>query len=90
MKKTMLLAVCAAALVGCNGAPPAPTIPMVNDENCQISVIKKIEDKGARETFAGMCSRRQLTGGGIAPTQRPMNWLELAGPRGVASQGATP
>ncbi|MDF5921844.1 hypothetical protein P4133_27815 [Pseudomonas aeruginosa] len=28
-----------------------------------------------------MCSRRSRTGGGIAPTEKPMNWLELADPK---------
>ena len=82
MKKTMLLVgLTAALLAGCDNKPATMPMPEVNDTNCQIETIRKIEDKAARETFAGLCSRRSPTGGGIAPTEKPMNWLELADPK---------
>ena len=82
MRKTMLLVGLAAALLaGCDNKPATLPMPVVDDTNCQIEKIKKIEDKATRETFAGLCSRRSLTGGGIAPTEKPMNWLELADPK---------
>ncbi|WP_366953655.1 entry exclusion lipoprotein TrbK [Pseudomonas aeruginosa] len=43
--------------------------------------MKKIEDRATREKFAGLCSRRSPAAGGIAPTEKPMNWLELADPK---------
>jgi len=81
MKKTMLFALVAALLAGCDNKPATPPMPEVNDTNCQIEAIKKIEDRAVRETFAGLCSRRTQAGGGIAPTVQPMNWLELADPK---------
>ena len=89
MKKTMLLVgLTAALLAGCDNKPATMPMPEVNDTNCQIETIRKIEDKAARETFAGLCSRRSPTGGGIAPTDKPMNWLELADPKN--QKGAKP
>ena len=82
MKKTMLLAGLVAVLVAaCDNKPAIPPMPEVNDINCQIEAIKKIEDRATREKFAGQCSRRLPAGGGIAPTEKPMNWLELADPK---------
>ena len=82
MKKTMLLAGLVVVLVaGCDNKPAIPPMPEVNDTNCQIEAIKKIEDRGTREKFAGLCSRRSPAAGGIAPTEKPMNWLELADPK---------
>ena len=89
MKKTMLLAGLVVVLMaGCDNKPATMPMPEVNDTNCQIETIRKIEDKAARETFAGLCSRRSPTGGGIAPTEKPMNWLELADPKD--QKGAKP
>ena len=89
MRKTMLLVgLTAALLAGCDNKPATMPMPEVNDTNCQIETIRKIEDKAARETFAGLCSRRSPTGGGIAPTEKPMNWLELADPKD--QKGAKP
>ena len=89
MKKTMLLVgLTAALLAGCDNKPATMPMPEVNDTNCQIETIRKIEDKAARKTFAGLCSRRSPTGGGIAPTEKPMNWLELADPKD--QKGAKP
>ncbi len=91
MKKTMLLAGLAAAmLAGCDNKPAIPSMPEVNDTNCQIEAIKKIVDRATRETFAGLCSRRSPAGGGIAPTERSMNWLELADPKGSKGQEVKP
>lgn len=82
MKKTMLLAGLVAVLVaGCDNKPAIPPMPEVNETNCQIEAIKKIEDRATREKFAGQCSRRSPAAGGIAPTGKPMNWLELADPK---------
>ncbi len=81
MKKTTLLASLLVLVVGCDNRPAIPPMPEVNDTNCQIDAIKKIEDRATREKFAGLCSRRSPAGGGIAPTERPMNWLELADPK---------
>lgn len=82
MKKAMLLAGLVLVLVaGCDNKPVIPPMPEVNDTNCQIEAIKKIEDRATREKFAGLCSRRSPVSGGIAPTEKPMNWLELADPK---------
>ncbi|WOI47103.1 entry exclusion lipoprotein TrbK [Acidovorax sp. BLS4] len=82
MRKTMLLVGLAAALLaGCDNKPATLPMPVVDDTNCQLEKIKKIEDKATRETFAGLCSHRSPTGGGIAPTEKPINWLELADPK---------
>lgn len=74
-------------LAGCDNKQATQFMPEVNDTNCQIESIRKIEDKAMRETFAGLCSRRSHTGGGIAPTGKPMNWLELTDSKG---HGAKP
>lgn len=68
------------SIPGCDKTPPVPTMPEVNDANCQMAEIMKIEDKATRETFAGLCSRRPA-GGGIARTEQPLNWLELTEPK---------
>ncbi|WGL62409.1 entry exclusion lipoprotein TrbK [Pseudomonas sp. CW003PS] len=68
------------AIAGCDNTPRAPTMPEVNDANCQMAEIMKIEDKATQETFAGLCSRRPASGG-IAPTEQPLNWLELTAPQ---------
>lgn len=82
MKKTMLLTGLVAVLVaGCDNKPAIPPMPEVNDTNCQIEAIKRIEDRATREKFAGQCSRRSPAAGSIAPTEKPMNWLELADPK---------
>lgn len=89
MKKTMLLAGFVVALVAsCDNKPAIPPMPEVNNTNCQIEAIKKIEDRATREKFAGLCSRRSPIAGGIAPTEKPMNWLELADPKD--QKGAKP
>jgi len=82
MKKTILLAGLVVVLVaGCDNKSVIPPMPEVNDSNCQIEAIKKIEDRATREKFAGLCSRRSPSAGGIAPTEKPLNWLELADPK---------
>ncbi|WP_017997820.1 entry exclusion lipoprotein TrbK [Paracoccus sp. N5] len=78
MQKTLLIAALMAALLaGCEKQPPAPVMPEVNDANCQLPKIMEIKDKATREAFAGTCAHRSPTGGGIAPTKDPKNWLEL-------------
>ena len=65
MKKTMRLAGLVGVLVaGCDNKPVIPPMPEVNDSNCQIEAIKKIEDRATREKFAGLCSRRSPSAGG--------------------------
>ncbi|WP_322995118.1 entry exclusion lipoprotein TrbK [Castellaniella sp.] len=82
MKKTTLLAGLVLVLVtGCDNKPAISPMPEVNDTNCQIEAIKRIGDRATREKFAGLCSRRSPATGGIAPTEKPMNWLELAAPK---------
>lgn len=81
MNKTnvrMLAALVMALVAGCDNKPITKAMPEVNDENCLIENIKKIEDKATREQFAGQCSRRPA---GIAPTEKPKNWLELINPK---------
>ena len=91
MKKRMPTACLAMALLaGCDGRRPTPALPEINDVNCQLKSIKKIEDKTSRETFAGLCSRRSPTGGGITATEQPLNLLELADPKDLKGQGAKP
>lgn len=63
-------------LVGCDNR-----MPEVNDTNCQIEKIKKIEDRATREKLAGLCLRQSPTESGIAPTEKPMNWLKLVDPK---------
>ena len=55
--------VLAALINGCSNEEtasiPAQTTALeVNDENCQLENVKKIENKQAREEFAGLCFRR--------------------------------
>ena len=91
MKTRMPTACLAMALLaGCDGKPPAPALPEVSDDNCQLERIKKVEDKRARETFAGLCARRSPTGGGVIATGKPLNLLELADPKDLKGQGAKP
>ena len=85
MKAIKALSLASAALVaalvaGCDNKPATPPMPEVNDTNCQIEAIKKIEDRATREKFAGLCSRRSPAAGGIAPAQGPKGWLGLADP----------
>lgn len=74
MKKShaLLTALFVAMLAGCDDKQ-AVELPEVNAENCTLDGIKKIEDRAAREQFAGACSRRPV----IAPTEKPKNWLEV-------------
>jgi entry exclusion lipoprotein TrbK len=62
----------------------------VSDANCQLPRIMEIKDKATREAFAGKCARRSLTGGGIAPTKDPKNWLELIDQTTPKGQEAKP
>lgn len=58
----LFAAIMAAALValtvGCDNKPALQAMPEVNDENCMLANIQKIEDKGIQQEFAGECARR--------------------------------
>lgn len=90
MKYAVLLCSALAFLVGCEKRPSAPAAHEVNDRNCQVEAIKRIEGQAAREAFAGRCARRAPSGGGIAPTQTLTNWLDLADPIGADKRGVGP
>jgi len=68
--KTIFLFITVTLFIGCN---KKPVMPEVNDANCKVALIMKIEDKATRQEFAGLCSRRS----GIRKTTNPLNWLEL-------------
>lgn len=52
-----------------NNTQERPVLPVVNDENCKIENIKKIEDKAAQQEFAGLCFRR-----GDFVKSKPIAW----------------
>ncbi|WP_254786766.1 entry exclusion lipoprotein TrbK [Methylomonas sp. LWB] len=52
-----------------NKTPTSTALPVVNDRNCKVENIKKIEDKAAREAFAGLCLRR-----GEFVKSKPIAW----------------
>lgn len=58
----LFAAIMATALVtltaGCDNKPALQAMPEVNDENCMLANIQKIEDKGIQQEFAGKCARR--------------------------------
>lgn len=66
LKFCILATVMVALLNGCTTDAPEPEIPEVNDENCKPEIIIKIENKQAREKFAGLCLRR----GGFVPSPK--------------------
>lgn len=76
MLKTRLISFLAAfvLLAGCNQQPSTVALPEVNDQNCRLEMIQQIKNTAARQKFAGQCSRRPI---GIAPTDKPKNWLDL-------------
>lgn len=80
-KTTLIVGLLGVLLTGCDSKPDTSLMPEVNDHNCQIAAIKKIEERATREKFAGLCSHRSPASSGIAPTEKPMNWLELADPK---------
>ncbi len=80
-KTTLIVGLMVVLLAGCDNKPATSLMPEVNDRNCQLAAIKKIEERAIREKFAGLCSRRSPASSGIAPTEKPMNWLELADPK---------
>ena len=55
---TLLTVLISACSTETPGTANTAAIPDINDENCMTENIKKIEDKEARETFAGLCIRR--------------------------------
>ena len=67
---TLALAAALAALAaGCDNKPALQTMPEVNDENCKLGNVQKIEDKGMQQDFAGKCARR----GTFKPSE-PKKW----------------
>ena len=59
----------AALAAGCDNKPALKAMPEVNDENCKLEYVQKIEDKGMQQDFAGKCSRR----GTFKPSE-PKKW----------------
>ena len=51
------------------GKPALQAMPEVNDENCKLENIQKIEEKGMQQEFAGKCARR----GTFKPSE-PKKW----------------
>lgn len=55
-------ALVAALLVGCGPNVPEERqkeeMPVVNDENCKLENIKKIQDEKVRQALADACARR--------------------------------
>lgn len=76
MSKTLSISFLAAfvLLAGCDKQPSTVVLSEVNDQNCQLEIVQQIKNKAARQEFAGQCSRRPI---GIAPTDKPKNWLDL-------------
>lgn len=76
MSKTLSISFLAAfvLLAGCDKQPSTVVLPEVNDQNCRLEIIQQIKSKAARQEFAGQCSRWLI---GIAPTDKPKNWLDL-------------
>lgn len=64
-----LAAALAASTAGCDNKPALQTMPEVNDENCKLENIQKIEDKGMQQDFADKCARR-----GIFKPSEPKKW----------------
>jgi entry exclusion lipoprotein TrbK len=69
-KLTLLAAVLAALLVGCD-SKPGP-MPEVNDANCQLDKIMQIPDEATRREFGGRCSRRPV--GPTSLPSKPKRW----------------
>lgn len=76
-KPLLSVYVAASVIAGCSNDNTAGQIPDVNEKNCQLDVIAGISNKARREEFAGRCSRAPLGTGGMSPTERPVNWLDL-------------
>ena len=79
MKRQSALLLTVLALAGCDSPPSSQLLPEVSGTNCTMEVINGIEDKAAREQFAGECSRHS---GAIRHTEKPKNWLELNSKQG--------
>lgn len=72
LRKALTLALAAALAVlaaGCDNKPALQVMPEVNDENCKLENIQKIEEKGMQQEFAGKCARR----GTFKPSE-PKKW----------------
>ncbi|HCH1007480.1 MULTISPECIES: entry exclusion lipoprotein TrbK [Pseudomonadota] len=59
-----------ALLAGCGDEP----MPEVNDVNCTISNIKKIENQETKKEFATKCLRRSSTGDGELKSSPKKEW----------------
>lgn len=81
--KVIKILICAAeiSLIGCDNQAATQVMPEVNDSNCRIERIQKIDNKIMRENFASKCSRRTLIRGENSASSKPINWLELADPK---------
>lgn len=56
--KLLIATILVAITSGCSNDEESPKQEVkleVNDENCRLENIKKIENKSAREEFAGLC-----------------------------------
>lgn len=69
--KLLAASIVGVTLVAC-GRSESRTHLEVNDENCTIERIQKIDDQTDRENFAGLCSRRSIGPG--SPTTDPKKW----------------
>ena len=59
--KLLISIIFVAITSGCSNDEESPKQEVkleVNDENCKLENIKKIENKSAREEFAGLCFHR--------------------------------
>lgn len=67
----IVAAALAATLAGCG----KPAMPEVNDANCTLDNIKKIEDQAVRQQFAHLCAVRPTDpkAGEFKPS-KPRNW----------------
>jgi entry exclusion lipoprotein TrbK len=58
------------ALVGCSEQPEQFTMPEVNDENCRLNNLNKLEPEELRRKFAALCLNRDA----LPPGDKPKSW----------------
>ena len=58
LSSVALVAMVAALVSACSPDIPKEEAPTVNDENCKLENIIKINDKATREEFSAACLRR--------------------------------
>lgn len=68
IRMIMMLALTAVAS-GCDNQPALQAMPEVNNENCKLENIQRIDNKDTQKEFAGKCSRR----GTFKPSE-PKQW----------------